>query len=188
MNTTWTNRLSFSTNNVHPTVVKQQYDTHNVWHFENQWRAKLFGCKPMSRCKLSRQNEFIEYICSLVCQGCYACFCPCCLGCQLAKHLGETSIIGCCPCSVQYFRTKLRTARRIEVCSTNDYCSTRIDTYRWIALLGFMLWRLLCIELLSSMYIDTNRQWIRITRLMEWIEKATDPSTWSTSFEQLQQL
>jgi hypothetical protein len=47
--------------------------------------------------------------------GCFACFCPWCMGCKLAKHLGESTIIGCCPGSLQYFRTKLRTARRIEV-------------------------------------------------------------------------
>jgi len=38
------------------------------------------------------------------------------MGCRLASRLGESSIIGCCPGSLQYFRTKLRTARRIEVC------------------------------------------------------------------------
>lgn len=48
--------------------------------------------------------------------GCFACFCPCCMGCKLAKRLGESSAIGCCPCTLQYLRTKLRTARRIEVC------------------------------------------------------------------------
>ncbi len=48
--------------------------------------------------------------------GCFACFCPWCMGCKLASRLGESSIIGCCPGSLQYFRTKLRTARRIEVC------------------------------------------------------------------------
>ena len=47
--------------------------------------------------------------------GCFACFCPCCFGCKLAKYLGESSVIGCCPGSLSYFRTKLRTARRIEV-------------------------------------------------------------------------
>jgi hypothetical protein len=36
---------------MHPAVVKQQYDTHNVWNFENHWRSELFDCKPMGRCK-----------------------------------------------------------------------------------------------------------------------------------------
>ncbi|CAF1042114.1 unnamed protein product [Adineta steineri] len=81
----------------HPSVVKQQYDNYNVWNFENQWRADLFACKPCGRC-------------------CGACICPCIIGCKLAKALGESSIIGCCPGSLSYFRTKLRTARRIEVC------------------------------------------------------------------------
>jgi hypothetical protein len=48
--------------------------------------------------------------------GCFALFCPWCMGCSLAKRLGESSIIGCCPGSATYLRTKLRTARRIDVC------------------------------------------------------------------------
>ncbi len=47
--------------------------------------------------------------------GCFACFCPCCMNCKLAKHLGESSAIGCCPGSLSYLRTKLRTARRVQV-------------------------------------------------------------------------
>ncbi|CAF3677154.1 unnamed protein product [Adineta steineri] len=86
----------------HPSVVKQQYDNYNVWNFENQWRADLFACKPCGRC-------------------CGACICPCIIGCKLAKALGESSIIGCCPGSLSYFRTKLRTARRIEGSCCGDY-------------------------------------------------------------------
>ena len=47
--------------------------------------------------------------------GCFSCFCMCCMGCKLSKNLGESSIAGCWPGSVQYMRTKLRTARRIQV-------------------------------------------------------------------------
>ena len=39
---------------------------------------------------------------------------------KLAGKLGETAAIGCCPGSLSYLRTKLRTARRIEVCLYND--------------------------------------------------------------------
>ncbi|CAF2665954.1 unnamed protein product [Rotaria sp. Silwood2] len=91
--------------NFHPTIVKQQYNPHDVWAFENQWQTKLFSCKPMSRC-------------------CFACFCFCCMGCKLAKRLGETTIIGCCPCSLAYLRTKLRTARRIEGSCCGDLCAS----------------------------------------------------------------
>lgn len=51
--------------------------------------------------------------------GCFACFCSCCMGCKLAKNLGETTIIGCFPCALGYLRTKLRTARRIQVSREN---------------------------------------------------------------------
>ncbi|CAF0811303.1 unnamed protein product [Rotaria sordida] len=91
--------------NVHPAVVKQQYDPHNVWDFENQWRTKLFSCKPTGQC-------------------CFACFCSCCMGCKLSKRLGESAILGCFPCSLSYFRTKLRTARRIEGGCCGDYCAS----------------------------------------------------------------
>lgn len=37
------------------------------------------------------------------------------MGCKVAKHLGEATIIGCLPCSIPYLRTKIRVARRIEV-------------------------------------------------------------------------
>ncbi len=43
---------------MHPNVVKQQYDPHNVWNFENQWRSELFHCKPAGRCKF----DLIEMI------------------------------------------------------------------------------------------------------------------------------
>ncbi|CAF0986545.1 unnamed protein product [Rotaria magnacalcarata] len=89
----------------HPAVIKQQYDSYNVWEFENKWEAGLCGCKPASRC-------------------CFACFCPCCMGCKLASRLGETAIIGCCPCTLCYLRTKLRTARRIDGFCCGDLCST----------------------------------------------------------------
>ena len=62
-----------------------------------------------------RSNDSIVPGLALLFLGCYSCFCCCCMGCSLAKHLGETTIIGCCPFSTCYLRTKLRTARRIEV-------------------------------------------------------------------------
>ncbi len=105
--------LLFSQQNVHPAVVKQQYDTHNVWRFEHQWSQELCTCKPAGRCKF-KNLYYLTYLLEYL--GCFACFCPWCMGCKLASRLGEPSILGCCPGSTQYFRTKLRTARRIEVC------------------------------------------------------------------------
>ncbi|CAF1205769.1 unnamed protein product [Adineta ricciae] len=92
-------------NSSHPSVVKQQYDTHNVWNFENQWRTELFSCKPCS-----------QFLCAWCCGMCF--------GCKIAKSMGESSIIGCCPGSLSYFRTKLRTARRIEGSCCGDYWAT----------------------------------------------------------------
>lgn len=97
------NRQPYQTN--HPAVVKQQYDSHNVWAFENPWRSELFDCKPWGQC-------------------CFACFCSCCMQCKLAKHLGESSWIGCCPGSLPYMRTKLRTARRIPGTCCGDSCAS----------------------------------------------------------------
>ncbi|CAF1217170.1 unnamed protein product [Rotaria magnacalcarata] len=90
---------------VQPAVVKQQYDPERVWDFENRWRSDLFDCKPWSQC-------------------CLFCCCGCCMGCKLSKRLGESAIIGCCPCALPYFRTKLRTARRIEGGCCGDFCAT----------------------------------------------------------------
>ena len=48
--------------------------------------------------------------------GCYGCWCPCCLGCDIGKYTGEGKCIGCCVCcTLEHMRTKLRVARRIEV-------------------------------------------------------------------------
>ncbi|CAF3332854.1 unnamed protein product [Rotaria socialis] len=90
---------------VQPAVVKQQYDAERVWDFENHWRSDLFDCKPWGQC-------------------CLFCCCGCCMGCKLSKRLGESAIIGCCPCALSYFRTKLRTARRIEGGCCGDFCAT----------------------------------------------------------------
>ena len=58
------------------------------------------------------------------------------MGCKLAKYLGEASVIGCfLPCSLQYLRTKLRTARRIEVRSNDQRFVFSERTH-----LGFLLW------------------------------------------------
>ena len=54
----------------------------------------------------------------------------CCMGCKLSKNLGESSLAGCWPGSVQYMRTKLRTARRIKVRRRRHdrTCQTRISS------------------------------------------------------------
>jgi len=88
-----------------PTVIKQQYDALNVWDFENEWQTKFCSCNPAGRC-------------------CFSCFCSCCMGCKLAKRIGEPAIIGCLPCSFPYLRTKLRTARRIEGYCCSDFCAS----------------------------------------------------------------
>ncbi len=53
--------ISFSfPQDIYPTVIKQQYNTQNVWDFENHWQSKLFSCKPISRCKkkFSIKNDY----------------------------------------------------------------------------------------------------------------------------------
>ena len=106
-------RFSYS-KPVQPPIFKQQYDPETVWHFHNEWNTKFCGCKPTSRCKFVLVHRRSARTPSFY-LGCYACFCCCCMGCDIAKAEGEPAVCGCCPCCFPYLRTKLRVARRIEV-------------------------------------------------------------------------
>ncbi len=54
-----------------------------------------------------------------MCLGCFAFFCPCCFECKLYKRAGESIWTCFCPGARFALRSKIRTAFRIEVSSSN---------------------------------------------------------------------
>ncbi len=115
--------------------------------------------------------------------GCFACFCPCCMNCKLAKHLGESSAIGCCPGSLSYLRTKLRTARRVQVRRDTFFKNAKRIFVELDWFLGFLLWWLLFSTLLWTMCSKSNGKWTWITRIMgcSSSNKKNLSSKWSLS-------
>ena len=116
--------------------------------------------------------------------GCFACFCCCCMGCKVAKHLGETTIIGCLPCSIPYMRTKIRVARRIKVSCFQSIGNVFIVL--WIILSGFMPWWFLCIAVLFTLYNNTDRCGIGISRHVGSTEDGENETASKWPFSTLQ--
>jgi len=98
------NRPVIGQPHVRPKVIQQQFDSQTVWHFDNHWSQSFCQCTPCSRC-------------------CFACFCFPCFMCKVSKNMGEHMCVGCCPLTSLAFRTKLRTARRIEGSFLGDCCA-----------------------------------------------------------------
>ena len=115
-------------------------------------------CSIVTRFRDVSRNFAHDGLSNIDRSGCFACFCPCCMGCKLAKNMGESSVIGCFPGSWFYLRTKIRAARRIDVRSKHGLglLSERFS-------LGIVLRRLLCDELLCALCGQSNGHRTRIS-------------------------